>query len=186
MRNYLDELLDYYDINRTDKEGIWVKTDKGAIVPFNFDNKKEDNMKERIKVDFYEREDNLYEWTLEILDNEYDYSKLGYKIFHISGYDYILVALDDNNRNNTKIYSTTDRIYYYDTLEIKEIVEEINRGYYYIDISDKVSIAIDYDRDLDIDRNRKRLNNYFNNYKEAQDKYDKIINILGVDNENSR
>lgn len=185
MRNYLDDLLDYYDINRTDKEGIWVKTDKGAIVPFNFDNKKEDNMKERIKVDFYEREDNLYEWTLEIIDNEYDYSKLGYKILHISGYDYILVALNDN-RNDTKIYSTTDRIYYYDTLEIKEIVEEINRGYYYIDISDKVKIAIDYDRDLDIDRNRKRLNNYFNNYKEAQDKYDKIINILGVDNENSR
>lgn len=142
-------------------------------------------MKERIKVDFYEREDNLYEWTLEIIDNEYDYSKLGYKILHISGYDYILVALNDN-RNDTKIYSTTDRIYYYDTLEIKEIVEEINRGYYYIDISDKVKIAIDYDRDLDIDRARKRLNNYFNNYKEAQDKYDKIINILGVDNENSR
>lgn len=142
-------------------------------------------MKERIKVDFYEREDNLYEWTLEILDNEYDYSKLGYKIFNISGYDYILVALNDI-RNNTKIYSTTDRIYYYDTLEIKEIVEEINRGYYYIDISDKVKIAIDYDRDLDIDRTRKRLNNYFNTYKEAQDKYDKIMNILGVDNENSR
>ena len=79
-------------------------------------------MKERIKVDFYEREDNLYEWTLEIIDNEYDYSKLGYKILHISGYDYILVALNDN-RNDTKIYSTTDRIYYYDTLEIKEIVE---------------------------------------------------------------
>ena len=52
MRNYLDDLLDYYSIDRTDKEGIWVKTDKGAIVPFNFDNKKEDNMKERIKVDF--------------------------------------------------------------------------------------------------------------------------------------
>lgn len=176
MRNYLDDLLDYYNIDRTDK---------GAIVPFNFDNKKEDNMKERIKVDFYERGDNLYEWTLEILDNEYDYSKLGYKIFNISGYDYILVALNDI-RNNTKIYSTTDRIYYYDTLEIKEIVEEINRGYYYIDISDKVKIAIDYDRDLDIDRTRKRLNNYFNTYKEAQDKYDKIMNILGVENENSR
>ena len=40
MKECIDELLDYYGIERTDKEGIWVKTDKGAIVPFNFDNKK--------------------------------------------------------------------------------------------------------------------------------------------------
>lgn len=47
MKDYLDELLDYYDIERTDKEGIWVQTDEGSIVPFIFDNKKEDNMKEK-------------------------------------------------------------------------------------------------------------------------------------------
>ena len=35
-KDYLDDLLDFYDIERTDKEGIWVKTKEGNIIPFDY------------------------------------------------------------------------------------------------------------------------------------------------------
>ena len=62
--------------------------------------------------------------------------------------------------------------------EIKEIVDCINKAYFYVDVSDRIGIVVDYDRDLEKDRNRKRLNNYFDTYCEALEKYNKIIEIV--------
>lgn len=136
-------------------------------------------MRERVKVSFYLPEENeyLYAWSFESI-KDYDFERLGYELYNIGTNDYILVQYDKEDKYNTKIYSTTQKVTHYGMEEIKEIVDCINRAYFYIDISDKVSIVLDYDRDLDKDRTRKKLNNYFDSYKEAQKKYNKIIEVI--------
>ncbi|QBJ04146.1 hypothetical protein [Fusobacterium phage Fnu1] len=144
-------------------------------------------MKERIKVNFYlpKEDEYLYKWELNILDRGYDFNMLGYDIFNIGKNDFIIVQFNEEDKYNTKIYSTTQKVTSYAMEEIKEIVDCINKAYFYIDISDKVSIVLDYDRDLDKDRTRKRLNNYFDTYWEAQEKYNKIIDIIKGEVENN-
>ena len=137
-------------------------------------------MKEKIQVNFeeYDTELMFYKWELNVLDRKYNFNRLGYDICNIGKSDFILVQLDEENKYNSKIYSTT-QIITEDTMEeIKEIVNCINKAYFYVDVSDKVGIAVDYDRDLEKDRNRKRLNNYFDTYLEAQEKYNKIVDVI--------
>ncbi len=138
-------------------------------------------MKERIQVDFsvYRGEEEYgYKWELNVIDRKYDFNRLGYDIFNIGKSDFIIVKFEEENKYKTRIYSTTQIIGDGTMNEIKEIVDCINRAYFYIDISDKVSTVLDYDRDLDKDRARKRLNNYFDTYIEAKEKYNKIIEII--------
>lgn len=145
-------------------------------------------MKERIQVDFYiyrGEEGYGYKWELNVVDRKYDFNRLGYEIFNVDKSDFIIVKVDEENKYKTDIYSTT-QIITEDTMnEIKEIVDCINRAYFYVDIADKVGIALDYDRDLEKDRNRKRLNNYFDTYWEAQEKYNKIIEIVKGETDNN-
>ena len=138
-------------------------------------------MKERIQVDFYiyrGEEGYGYKWELNVIDKKYDFNRLGYEIFNVDKSDFIIVKVDEENKYKTDIYSTT-QIITEDTMnEIKEIVDCINRAYFYIDISNKVDIMLDFDRNLDKDITRKRLNNYFDTYREAQEKYNKIVDII--------
>lgn len=81
MKECIDELLDYYGIERTDRDGIWVKTDKGAIVPFTFDTKKEKRMRD-IKiiniVDDFSFEEIVNPIRVEKGSNEIIYSQENY------------------------------------------------------------------------------------------------------------
>lgn len=144
-------------------------------------------MKERIQVNFeeYDTELMFYKWELNILDRKYNFNRLGYDICNIGKNDFIIVQVDEENKYNSKIYSTTQIITEDTVDEIKEIVDCINKAYFYVDIADKVGIALDYDRDLEKDRNRKRLNNYFDTYWEAQEKYNKIIEIVKGETDNN-
>ena len=138
-------------------------------------------MKDRIQVNFYiyrGEEEYGYKWELNVIARKYDFNRLGYDIFNIGKSDFIIVKFEEENKYKTRIYSTTQIIGDGTMNEIKEIVDCINRAYFYIDISDKVSTVLDYDRDLDKDRTRKRLNNYFDTYIEAQEKYSKIIEVI--------
>lgn len=192
MKDYLDELLDYYDIERVDKEGIWVKTDEGSIVPFIFDNKKEDIMKEnlRIKQVYNINGISTGEWYLEILDKELALKGKGYEILpYKEGKEYIYIKYF--NDGTYRLYDTGKCLTDKEIVELKRYIDEdinYSNKYYYIYLSlyEKNSIHTDFDIGSVIDKQRKAMGNYYKTYAQAERVWNKIKQILkeSKDNEN--
>ena len=192
MKDYLDELLDYYDIERVDKEGIWVKTDEGSIVPFIFDNKKEDIMKEKLRIKQVYNINGIStgEWNLEILDKELALKGKGYEILpYKEGKEYIYIKYF--NDGTYRLYDTGKCLTDKEIVELKRYIDEdinYSNKYYYIYLSlyEKNSIHTDFDIGSVIDKQRKAMGNYYKTYAQAERVWNKIKQILkeSKDNEN--
>ena len=184
MKDYLDELLDYYNIERVDKEGIWVKTDEGSIVPFIFDNKKEDIMKEKIRIKQFYNINGIStgEWNLEILDKELALKSKGYEILpYKEGKKYIYIKYF--NDGTYRLYDTGKCLTDKEIVELKRYIDEdinYSNKYYYIYLSlyEKNSIHTDFDIGSVIDKQRKAMGNYYKTYAQAERVWNKIKQIL--------
>lgn len=184
MKDYLDELLEYYDIERTDKEGIWVQTDEGSIVPFIFTNKKEDIMKEKIKIkQFYNIDGiNTEEWNLEILDKELALKGKGYEILpYKEGKEYIYIKYFNNG--TYKLYDTGKCLTDKEIVELKRYIDKdinsSNRYYYiYLALYEGNAICTDFDIGSVIDKQRKEIGNYYKTYEQAKQVWNKIQQVF--------
>ncbi|QBJ04120.1 hypothetical protein [Fusobacterium phage Fnu1] len=180
MKEYLDELLDYYDVKRTNRKGIWIKTKDGNIIPFDFDIKKEDNMQEKIRIKqfhFYET-NNTWEWNLEILDKELSLKGRDYEILPYNNKEYIYIKYFYDR--TYKLYDTGKGLTDEEINELRDYINEdinnTNNKYYYIYIPMYNNNAILEDRDdsTNVDKQRKEMGNYFKTYEQAE----KVWNIL--------
>lgn len=184
MKDYLDELLDYYGIKRTNRKGIWIKTDKGTIIPFTFDIKKEDNMQEKIRIKqfYFNKFNNAWEWNLEILDKELALKGKGYEILpYKNNKEYIYIKYLDNG--TYKLYDTGRTLTNKEIAELRNYINEDinykNRYYYvYLSLYNNYSIYSAFDNGNEIDKQRKETGNYYKTYAQAEKVWNKIKQVL--------
>lgn len=183
MKDYVIDLLNYYGIERTDRKGIWVKTDEGTIIPF-INIKKENNMQEKIRIKkfYFNKYNNAWEWNLEILDKELALKGKGYEILpYKNNKEYIYIKYLDNG--TYKLYDTGKCLTEREIEELRNYInEDINYSnqYYYIYslLCDKYSILSSFDTDNEIDKQRKETGNYFKTYAQAERVWNKIKQIM--------
>ncbi len=183
MKDYLDELLDYYDIKRTDKKGIWVKTKDGNIVPFDY-NEGDGKMSNKIKIkkSYFIASNNTWEWYFEILDKDLELKGRSYEILsYKNDTEYIYIKYFYNG--SYKSYDTGKCLSEKELDELQSYIDEdinITNKYYYIYLSsyDNNAVYASVDDNTNIDKQRKAMGNYFKTYKQAEEVWNKIKQIL--------
>ena len=193
MKDYLDELLDYYDIERTDKEGIWIQTKDGNIIPFDY-NKGDGKMSNKIRIKKWYVIDvdlGIWKWNFEILDENIKLKDTGYEILpYKNNTEYIYIKYYDNG--TYRLWDTGQGLSERDIEELQRYIDEdinnktIKYYYIYIPMYSNNAILDDRDNGTVVDKQRKAMGNYFKTYKQAKQVWDRIKQILKESKEDEK